>query len=443
MKDDRVARWQMLGTAVLAVASAPAAAQSLAPATGQNLPPAQPNAGPYAGVPENVGVAERVRPEYFPIGGRLGSFFLYPTLTTSVIATDNVRATQDDRRGDVFAVVQGRARLQSNFSRHALVSETYIDQSIHARTASEDVTQYGTMALGRYDISRDTKISLQLDADHRAEERTSYNSPIGALAPLEYDRMRGVLTGEQSLGRLNVTATMNAARLRYDDVTLATGLPADQSFRDVDVLSTGIVLAFQFRPGVSALLSGSARRNDYPVDGPTATQPTALVRDSSGARVEAGFRFELTSLLYAELRAGYLSQRYVDPRLPTASGLSFGGNLLWNVTPLTSVRVTADRRVDEAAQLNVAGNEVTELTVAVDHELLRNLIVSGFARYTDLSPIGPVPGSSERAARLSARYLVDRRLSLRGTVSHGSRSSAITGLSYKENRGLLSAQLAF
>ncbi|MEH3045534.1 outer membrane beta-barrel protein [Sphingomonas adhaesiva] len=438
-----MARLVMLGTVALAIAGTPAAAQSLAPSSAQNLPPAQPNAGPNQTVPENIGVADRIRPEYYPIGGRIGSFFLFPSLTTSVIATDNVRATRDDRLSDVFALVQGRARLQSNFSRHALATEVFVDQSVHARVPSEDVTQYGTMLSGRYDISRDTKVSAQFDADHRAEDRTSYNSPIGARSPLRYDRLRGTLTGEQSLGRIDVTANFAAARLRYDDVTLLTGEFASQAFRNVDSVSAGVTIAYEFRPGVSALVRGTAQRNAYPDDGPTATQPLALIRDSRGARVEGGFRFELTSLLYGELRAGYLSQRYSDPRLSSANGLSFGGDLLWNVTPLTSIRVTADRRVDEAAQVNVAGNQVTELTTSVDHELLRNLILSGYLRYSDLQPIGPIAGSHELGGRLGARYLVNRRLSLRATLSHQLRTSPVQGFGFTENRGLLSAQLTF
>lgn len=439
----RVARLVMLGTMALAVAGTPATAQSLVVPTTQNLPPPQPNAGPYQAVPENVGVAERVRPEYFPIGGRLGSFFLYPTLTTGVIATDNVRASQDDRRSDIFAVVQGRARLQSNFSRHALATEIFVDQSVHARVSTEDVTQYGALVSGRYDISRDTKISAQFDADHRAEDRTSYNSPIGARSPLRFDRVRGTLTGEQALGRFDLTANLAAGRLRYDDVTLLTGELAPQAFRNVDTLSAGLTFGYEFRPGVSALVRGTARRNAYPSDGPSAAQPLALIRDSRGVRVEGGLRFQLSSLLYGEVRAGYLSQRYEDPRLPSANGLSFGGDLLWNVTPLTSVRVTADRRVDEAAQLDVAGNEVTELTTSIDHELLRNVILTGYLRYLDLSPIGPVPGSQEVGGRVGARYLVTRQLSLRATLSHQSRTSPVEGLGFTENRGLLSAQLTF
>ncbi|MEJ2459992.1 MAG: outer membrane beta-barrel protein [Novosphingobium sp.] len=136
-----------------------------------------------ATIPEGVGVADRARPDYKPIGGRIGSFFLYPVIDVSAEASDNVKASSTDRKSDAYAVISGNAKLQSNFSRHALNLQVHADQSLHARASSEDVTRYGVKLDGLYDISRDASLSALVLADHTFEERTSYNIPLDAIEP--------------------------------------------------------------------------------------------------------------------------------------------------------------------------------------------------------------------------------------------------------------------
>ncbi|QCI79570.1 hypothetical protein E6W36_08535 [Hankyongella ginsenosidimutans] len=62
-------------------------------------------ARPAAGqtIPEGVGSADRPRPEYAPVGVRLGSFFLYPSLAVDASYTDNVFAEAEDKSSDGFS----------------------------------------------------------------------------------------------------------------------------------------------------------------------------------------------------------------------------------------------------------------------------------------------------------------------------------------------------
>lgn len=419
-------QYRFLWAAAVALAPGAAGAQALAPA-----------------VPEGVGVADRARPEFKPVGGRLGAFFLYPTLSLTGNVTDNVRATDLDKRGDVYALARAEAKLQSDWSVHALTLDVFASRRQHASVTTENAGQYGGQIDGRVDLGRDGAASLMLRAEHAVEDRTSYGSPTDALEPVRYGRAQANATVAQRFGRLTVKGTLDHVRYAFDDTRSKSGALLSQRFRDVGLLSGTASAAYELSPGYALLLFGALDRSRYTLSASDPRQPGGLDRDSSGGRLEAGVKLSLTSLLYGQVRAGYLVRRYVDARFPDTSGASFGADVLWNVTPLTSVKLTADRRVDEAFTSNVAGNRVTELTAGVDHELLRNLILSGSLRYADIVPLGPVRTSSEVGGRLGAVYLVDRRLSLRGSYARGGRSAIDPARTFHENRGTVGMQLSF
>jgi hypothetical protein len=419
-------QYRYLWTAAIALLPTGAAAQVLAPA-----------------VPQGVGVADRARPDYQPIGGRLGSFFLYPTVSLTGSATDNVRATDLDKRGDAYAVAKAEAKLQSNWSAHALDLDIFASRSQHASVVTENASQYGGQLDGRFDLGREGAVSLMLRGEHAVEDRDSYSNPTNALRPVRYGRQQALMNAAQGFGRLTVNSSLSYTRYRFEDTQSTTGALLSQRFRNLDMLAVTASAAYELSPGYALLLFGAADRSNYTLSARDPLQPGGLNRDSSGGRIEAGVKLSLTSLLYGQLRAGYLVRHYADPRFPGASGTSFGADILWNVTPLTTLKVTADRRVDEAFTTNVAGNRVTELTGGVDHELLRNLILSGSLRYADIEPLGPVGTSSEVGGRVGAVYLADRRLSLRANYAWGERSAVDPARTFHENRGTVGAQLAF
>jgi hypothetical protein len=145
-------------------------------------------------------------------------------------------------------------------------------------------------------------------------------------------------------------------------------------------------------------------------------------------------KVDLTGLLYGEARVGYMKRDYSDPGYRDTSGLSFGVDLLWNVTPLTSIRFGADRAIEESSSTIAAGNRRTQFDLSLDHELLRNLILGGAVGYARIEPLGPIPSSSAYLGRLDARYLVSRRVSLRGGYLFTKRTSASIDRRFEENR---------
>ena len=169
---------------------------------------------------------------------------------------------------------------------------------------------------------------------------------------------------------------------------------------------------------------------------------TPFERNSNGFRAEVGASFELTSLIYGEARVGYLRRNNFNTNIRDVGGLSFAANVLWNVTPLTTVRLVADRTVEDSSSQIVAGNLRTQGTVTVDHELLRNLLLNASVRYADINPIGLSASSQELEGNVGASILLNRRFRFQARYRLYNRTSDIFN-NFVSNRVTLSVAARF
>ena len=387
-------------------------------------------------VPPNVGVADRARPAFDPLGIRAGSVVIFPAVTGRLEYDDNVLASSTGKRGDSVFYIEPEVRVRSDFSRHAFDSRLYYGRSFHNKLESEDTSQYGATGRGVLDVTRRTRIRLGGSYEHNAENRSSLSSFTGSRSPVKYDRLAGSLGIEQEVGDFILLGRGEYRRLSYDDTVDPLGNPIDLEFRNLKMrIATGQI-SYRLRSGTTAFVRVSADRRRYDLrPGDVGFDPiTQTDRSSNGLRAEAGLGLELTRLIYGNIRVGYLRQRYADPKLRDTNGLSYGADLLWNVTPLTTFRFTADRSVDETSSQTTAGNLRSEFTAKVDHELLRYVVLSAGTRYARINPAGPTARSREIEGNLGVRYLMNRYMELRGGYSYEKRSSSANVIRFSSSR---------
>lgn len=387
-------------------------------------------------VPPNVGVADRPRPAFDALGIRAGSVLVYPSVTGRVEYDDNVLASPAGKRGDTIFYLEPEVRLRSDFSRHAFDTRFYYGRSFHNKLGSEDNSQYGATGRGVVDVTRRTRIRVGGSYEHRAENRASLSSFTGSRTPVKYDRAAASLGLEQEVGDFVLLGRGEYRRLKYDDAVDPLGNPIDLEFRNLKMrIATG-QLSYRLRSGTTAFVRVQGERRTYDLrPGDPGFDPfTQTDRSSTGFRAEAGLGLELTRLIYGNIRAGYMRQNYKDIKLRDTSGLSYGADILWNVTPLTTFRLTAERSVDETSSQTTAGNLRSEFTAKVDHELLRYVILSGGIRYARINPAGLTPNSREYEGNLGVRYLMNRYMELRGGYSYEKRSSKANVIRYSSNR---------
>jgi hypothetical protein len=391
-------------------------------------------------------VADRPRPDYDALGIELGGYKLLPSITASVEATDNYRATSTNKQGDVYAIVQPEIALRSNWSRHRLEVRAYVAPTLHARLTDENTTQFGATAAGTYDVSRDTSFRADLTAARFVESRSSLGAFQGTLEPVRYDLFRSGVGLSHSIADLRLTATAGAERRRYSDVRLATaGGLINQSYRDVRVLTFGGSAQYDLRNGVGLIASGQYDTARYDFRPGTAgfVNGVDLNRNSYGFSIQGGVTLELSRLIFGTIQVGYLRRNYQDPRLKNVGGLGYSADILWNATALTSMRFRASRSVEDTSAQQIAGNTRDDFRVRVDHELYRYVLLNADAGYGTFRPNGPGIGGSEYTIGAGGRYLIDRRWSLIANLRYSGRDSSSAFLRYRAITGSLGVRFQF
>jgi hypothetical protein len=389
------------------------------------------------------GVADRRRPDYDAYGFPIGAFTLYPSVTTSLDATDNYLATDTNERGDIYAVVEPELRIASNWSRNRLAARVYFNQSLHASLPGENVAQYGASLDTTIDISRATQITTDASVGHFAENRADLGSFQGTSEPVTYNAHRAQIGISHNFNRLTLSGSVGLNDLNYNNVPVPSGTPIDQHFRDVRSVTGVLSAQYEVVSGIGLIVTGQYDNSFYSFRPGQAgfDHQVNIDRASSGFNLQGGITFELSSLVFGNIQFGVLRRNYRDPRLRDFQGPSYSANILWNVTPLTSVRLTAQRSVQDTSSTIVAGNTRSDLKFFIDHELYRYIILSGDVGYGSFSPNGPGVGGQEFTVGAGGRYLIDRRWSVSANVRYSQRSSDSSFLRYHSTSAGVSVKL--
>lgn len=375
-------------------------------------------------------------------GLRTGSFLVLPSVQFDLAYNDNIRATETNSTSDGIATVRPEVSVESIWNNHSFRLNGRYQKTAYFDNSSENVSEYGVAANGRLDISRQTRLAASVDYNRLAERRGDLGSFQSTAERVKFSTLGGTLSLDQGLGDLTVRAEARAQTWRYDDVALAGGTVVDQSFRNFSVVSGSLQTGYSVSPITQFFTRATVEARRYDLRrGDVGFDPiTGVDRSSNSFRLEFGVQRELTQLLTANVRVGYLNFRYPDPTVRDLKVLAYSATLRWNVTPLTSIYVDGERGVDETVSPTTAGNLRDEVRLKVDHELLRNFVVTGRARLGWIKPsvVNAGPGfvlgnSRERQFEFESRYYIKDRLRLQFAVRHQARNSSTSFLNFKSN----------
>jgi len=367
-------------------------------------------------------------------GVDIGSFLLLPTLRADVSYDDNIFATADARQDDLIFNVQPAVALQSTFANHTLNVSAFASRSIYADTPDQDTFQYGAQADGTYAVSRALTLTGFASARHLVENRRSLGSYRISSDPVDFDDLEARVGAVYRSSSLFLNGEGRVRRVTYGDASIA-GVRFDQNFRDFTITSGTVGGGYDFNGLTRIVLDFSAEQRRYDLrPGEVGFDPlTNLDRSADGYRVELGVQRELTALLAGTFRVGYFNFDYADAQLPDLSGFSYFGDLRWSVTPLTTLTLTASRRVDETISPDRAGNLRDEVTLGGTHELLRELFLQATVRAAWIDPVGTALKSREYAVDLSARYYFGEMFRLEAGYSRSARLSDDRAIRYRDN----------
>lgn len=381
-------------------------------------------------------VLSRPRPEYDPVGVRMGGFMLYPEIGVQESYNSNIFATTSNEQSDFITAIEPSLDLRSNWNNHAL--NLHADSSVvrYWDNDDENFTDYTLSADGRVDVLRDLRLFGGAGYQIRHEPRSSPDNQ-GGTEPTEYSVAGANLGVEKEFNRLSFRLNGKTERYEYDNVRNASGTVLDQSGRDRDEHEIGLRTGYEIGPlrNVYLLTNYYIREYDKLTGG--------FNRDSDGYLVGVGTQYDLTGLVFIDAYAGYRRQDYDDARLREMTGWASGIKVTWNVTPLTTLTGTLDRDIRETTVTNASGYFQTKAELRADHELLRNLILTASLGYQNDDFQGVSRDDDYTLVGLGAKYLINRNFTLSGGYGYRSRDSNVSGGDFDENVVLvrLGAQL--
>jgi hypothetical protein len=390
-------------------------------AGGLSVATAQPQGRGQRSTPQEVQrgitVETRPRPDYDPLGVRLGGFRLDGFVEAGMGYDSNIFATKDNVKSDGYAQESGTVQLSSDWTRHAVGASAIIDSRQYLSRSDLNWTDWSVGFFGRYDI--DPRSNVDFRYRHYKEHLDVYNFDVqsaGISKPVPFDSDEVQVSGSTRFNRLGLTAIGLYRTFRYEDTDIG-GVRQLTSDRNFDTVIGNLGASYAFTPG--RYVTATVRLQDIAYE-----KSISRGRDSFTWVALLGFEYDFDGVWAGRIGVGYQQRQYNSPLIKTLEAPAFEGRLSWSPTQLTTVTLAAVRTLEESIRADETSYIRTSAGIRVDHEYLRNVLIGGEIR-ADRREYGSDDASAtDGVVQLNSRWLLNRSLSLVGTYAYTTRLAA-------------------
>lgn len=391
------------------------------------------------GLDRGQGVMDRVRPDYEAAGLRLGSFVAYPAAEILVGYDDNILAEDGNENDDAVFTLAPSLFVESDWARHAISFGADSSSVLFPSESDEQHTDWSVVGNGRLDLLESSNLTASMRFLNLTEDRGNIDAVQVVRKPTEYDQFDVNGTFNHRFNRVSTSLGGSFTRLNFSDSPRIGGGTVDQDFRDRDIARGLAQLGYEVLPGHSAFVRVSINNRNYRKSPPA----VPFKRDSFGYEIVTGWSAGISNLVDGEVYLGYLDQNYDSGALRDVDGVSFGLDLNWYATELTTVRGKVSRSVADSTSPGAGGILISRVAIGIDHELMRNVLLNGDLSYES----GRFRGTSREDDRVSAamgvQYLLNAygHLDLRYRLEN--RASNVSNLDFMRNQVSMGVNLQF
>jgi hypothetical protein len=389
----------------------------------------------------NISVRQEPRPDYQAEGVLVGGFMIYPKVSLGVAYDDNIFALHTGGIGDTIFSQAPEIDIQSTWARNSLSAYVKGQQDEYVSNPGEDAFQYGAGVAGKYEFGN-SQLTGGVDFAHDVLPRAASNNVGLSTHRIPYD-----FTG--LYGELASTFTRVRFSLRVDDQIYdyqngqtAAGVIVDEQQYNHDALTVTGKAELAISPDAAVYLTAAGNTRNYEQQPPA----VAFSLNNSGYDIDAGANFDITHLVRGEVQLGYLTQTYAAGSVfKPISGPSAKVQLQWFPTQLATITLIGNRAVGDAGVPGSAGFLLTDGSLQVDYELLRNVILTASGSIANEQYNGIDRTDQLAGAGISANWLLTRHIGLTFayTYTNQTSSGAQAGPSFQDNRVMLSANLQY
>jgi len=388
---------------------------------------------------ENVTVQDRPRPEYDPLGMRIGvGFLLYPKVTVGETLDDNVvdlpssdlldvlaqelpdpqRFTQFTNRlrplADAQLSLEPNVTIKSNWNQHSLElaadailsrSANYPDFSANyptfGHTAFQDSDQYSFTAAGVLNVRHDLTVNIDASFSHKLLPRTFDGYVIVLSNPAALDVATSIAPLFANVTDVKLEVVKDFSRLRltargeFEGSEYPNGFGPTFTFNDIGP-------TLQPDPAKSFLTDGPIGqdfhnhddftqylRGDYALSPDFALfaeetvveseYPNIRFRNRFDEETLVGANFQIPSLVTAEIGVGYLYSHVDYAGIKQIETPDLRANVTYFPTSLIDITLTASQHIVDSGVPQAPDYLDKSIALEANYELLRNLILTAKA----------------------------------------------------------------
>lgn len=351
----------------------------------------------------NTAVRERAKPGWDPIPMHVGAFYAYPEVAVQPGYTSNQKKSPTNEDGASYIRIRPAIRVLSGWSRHGLGLDAWAARQTYSGAKEDNSTEYGVGGTGRLDIVRDFYLDGRVSYARGLVSRLDPEIPVDTIESAYNKQTFASLRLVRTVARLQAAVAVTARSEDFGMVDRRGGGAYDFNPRDRDYVSYGGRVSYAVSPDFA--LFGAVLRDQ-------SERPSSVAGslDSKSTSLVGGANFDLTNVARGEIGVGYLKQTYDRANSKSDAGVAVNAEVQWFPTQLTTVSLNAARRSSPQLDAQSPGGIDRAAGISVDHELLRNVILSGRANYTQTDYAIIDRKDKQTRAGASVGYRMNRNL---------------------------------
>lgn len=361
----------------------------------------------------NTSVQQRPRPDYEAPGIRAGGFLVYPRLELQVERNDNIYAVDVNEVDDTITHIRPELSLESDWNQNFLSAYVRGAFNRYVDFDGENTDEFAIGSAARVDVVRGSNIGLGADYTSSFEPRTAPDAPANAIEPTGLDTTQAYISGSRAAGYFKLTGRADWRSIDYEDGRTGAGAVIEQDTRDREVVSVSGRVDFAVSPDTAFFVQATGNERAYDI----ASTVAAPNRDSSGAEYLIGANFEVSAGVRGEISAGYIQQDFEEAAYEDSDGFAARAQLEWFPTELTTVTLAGGRSIEDSATPGVGGLLASNLSIGIDHELLRNVILNGRLTWGRDEYEGIDREDTRVGVNVGGTYLINRNLGVNATYT--------------------------
>ncbi len=388
-----------------------------------------------------------------PTGIDVGSLRLRPYVEGAFGYDTNPGRVENPKKGSTLGRVDLGTTVESQWNVHSLKGELRAGYSDYMNIKNVDRPDATGKIDGRIDVTRDSSfdyggtVNITTIRAGSPEIQPGSSTITSTNQPISWN-VNGYVGATQRFNRLELSMRGTIGRAETGDATFSDGSKQLLHLNDYTTLGVTPRVSYEvsplFKPFIEATIDQRTYDSSLDVNG--------YQRNSKGYTLRGGATFEIDGKLKGEASGGYVERDYKDYRLVKLRGPTLDAALIYTATPLTTVTLRGSTTTNETTVPNASGAIARKAQVEIQHDLLRNVRITGQASYQvtsyqgqniSSSFTGSSTGLNERltTAGVKAEYSLTRTVVVKASYAYERLKTTVPGADYTANIFLLGLRL--